>query len=47
MAETVVHVTTLKQWKSVLDVWFRQGYSWYGGDQTLISKTILMTVVDS
>lgn len=33
MAETVVHVTTLKQWKSVLDVWFRQGYSWYGGDQ--------------
>lgn len=27
--ETVVHVTTLDQWKSVLDVWFGQGYSWY------------------
>ena len=29
MSETVVHVTTLEQWKSVLDVWFKQGYSWY------------------
>lgn len=28
MTETVVHVTTLEQWKSVLDVWFKQGYSW-------------------
>lgn len=28
MAETVVHVTTLEQWKSVLDVWFKQGYAW-------------------
>lgn len=30
MTETVVHVTTLDQWKSVLDVWFKQGYEWYG-----------------
>lgn len=29
MSETIVHVTTLEQWKSVLDVWFKQGYSWY------------------
>ncbi|MCT3077196.1 hypothetical protein [Leuconostoc citreum] len=28
MSETVVHVTTLDQWKSVLDVWFAQGYEW-------------------
>ena len=28
MTETVVHVTTLEQWKSVLDVWFKQGYKW-------------------
>lgn len=28
MTETVVHVTTLEQWKSVLDVWFEQGYRW-------------------
>ncbi|WP_061399528.1 hypothetical protein [Leuconostoc mesenteroides] len=28
MTETVVHVTTLEQWKSVLDVWFKQGYEW-------------------
>lgn len=28
MTETVVHVTTLEQWKSVLDVWFKQGYRW-------------------
>ena len=31
MIETVVHVTTLDQWKSVLDVWFKQGYEWRGG----------------
>ncbi|MCT3054469.1 hypothetical protein EFN57_10350 [Leuconostoc citreum] len=30
MTETVVHVTTLDQWKSVLDVWFAQGYEWHG-----------------
>lgn len=28
MTETVVHVTTLEQWKSVLDVWFKQGFHW-------------------
>lgn len=28
MTKTVVHVTTLEQWKSVLDVWFKQGYEW-------------------
>lgn len=33
MTETVVHVTTLEQWKSVLDVWFKHGYSWYSGDK--------------
>lgn len=31
MTETVVHVTTLEQWKSVLDVWFKQGYEWSYG----------------
>lgn len=29
MTETVVHVTTLEQWKSVLDVWFGKGYEWF------------------
>lgn len=33
MTETAVHVTTLEQWKSVLDVWFKNGYGWYSGDQ--------------
>lgn len=33
MTETVVHVTTLEQWKSVLDVWFNQGYAWSTGDK--------------
>lgn len=28
MTKTVVHVTTLEQWKSVLNVWFAQGYDW-------------------
>lgn len=28
MSETVVHVETIEQWKSVLDVWFKQGYKW-------------------
>ena len=32
MTETIVHVTTLEQWKSVLDVWFKQGYKWSNGD---------------
>lgn len=33
MTETLVHVTTLDQWKSVLDVWFVQEYEWSSGDQ--------------
>lgn len=33
MTETVVHVTSFEQWKSVLDVWFENGYSWYSGGQ--------------
>ena len=33
MTKTVVHVTTLEQWKSVLDVWFKQGYAWPAGDK--------------
>lgn len=33
MTETVVRVETLEQWKSVLDIWFKQGYSWYRGGQ--------------
>lgn len=33
MTETVVHVTTLDQWKSALDVWFKQGYAWPAGDK--------------
>lgn len=28
MTETVVHVETIDQWKSVLDAWFAQGYEW-------------------
>ncbi|MCT3077398.1 hypothetical protein [Leuconostoc citreum] len=28
MTETVVHVKTIEQWNSVLDVWFEQGYYW-------------------
>lgn len=28
MTETVVHITTIEEWKSVLDVWFKQGYDW-------------------
>lgn len=31
MTRTIVHVTTLDQWKSVLDVWFKQGYKWASG----------------
>lgn len=33
MTETVVHVTTLEQWKLVLDIWFAQGYGWSTGDK--------------
>lgn len=28
MERIVVHVTTLEQWKSVLDVWYKQGHFW-------------------
>lgn len=28
MTETVVHVTTIEEWKGVLDVWFENGYDW-------------------
>lgn len=28
MTKTVVHVTTLEQWKSVLNVWYKQGHYW-------------------
>ncbi len=38
MTETVVHVTTLEQWKSVLDVWFKQGYGWFSSDNTYAEK---------
>lgn len=31
MTETAVHVTTVEEWKSVLDVWFEQGYQWSFG----------------
>lgn len=34
MRETVVHVTTLEQWKSVLDVWFKQDYRWNYGSKS-------------
>ena len=33
MTKTVVRVTTLEQWKSVLDVWFKQGYVWLDGNK--------------
>lgn len=42
MTETVVHVTTLEQWKSVLDVWFEQGYKWNTGD-TVYAETLFST----
>lgn len=38
MTETVVHVTTLEQWKSVLDVWFKQGYEWFSSGNTYAEK---------
>lgn len=28
----VVHVINIREWKSVLDVWFKQGYGWFGGN---------------
>lgn len=33
MKEIVVDVMTLKQWKSTLDVWFKQGHTWLSGDK--------------
>lgn len=33
MTRTVVHVTTIEEWKSVLDVWFKQGHAWYSGEK--------------
>lgn len=33
MTETVVHVTTFEQWKSVLDVWFEEGYEWSSSER--------------
>lgn len=33
MTETVVHVTTLDEWNSVLNVWFSQGYEWLSGEK--------------
>ncbi|MBZ1529783.1 hypothetical protein J3323_07700 [Leuconostoc mesenteroides] len=33
MTKTAVHVTTSEQWKSVLDVWFEQGFAWPAGDK--------------
>ncbi|WP_273948097.1 hypothetical protein [Leuconostoc mesenteroides] len=33
MTVTVVHVTTLEQWKSVLDIWYKQGHHWLNGDK--------------
>ncbi|WP_370928749.1 hypothetical protein AB3363_02210 [Leuconostoc mesenteroides] len=38
MTGTVVHVTTLEQWKSVLDVWFEQGHKWYSGDKEYLEQ---------
>lgn len=42
MTETVVHVETIEQWKSVLDVWFEQGYKWNTGE-TLYSERLFKT----
>jgi len=33
MTETVVRVSTIEEWKAVLDVWFEQGYTWKSGDK--------------
>lgn len=32
MTETVVRISTLEEWKSVLDVWFKQGHKWRSED---------------
>jgi len=33
MTETIVHVTTLSQWRNILDILFKQGYSWNSGSK--------------
>lgn len=33
MTKTIVHVTTIEQWRSVLGIWFKQGHEWFDGDQ--------------
>ena len=33
MTETVVRVSTIEEWKAVLDVWFKQGHTWVSGDK--------------
>lgn len=33
MTKTIVHVTNLEQWRSVLCIWFKQGHEWLNGDQ--------------
>ena len=39
MEEVVVHVKTLEQWKSVLDIWFEKGYTWQSGDKEYSEDT--------
>jgi len=41
MTETVVHVTTLEQWRSVLDIWFKQGYEWFYSGNTYSETTFV------
>lgn len=36
--ETVVHVETIEQWKSVLNVWFERGYVWKNGSSGYNSR---------
>lgn len=31
MTKTVVHVATVEEWNSVLNVWFKQGKVWING----------------
>ncbi len=33
MVKTAVHVTTVGEWNSVLNVWFKQGKTWVNGDK--------------
>lgn len=36
--ETVVHVETIEEWKSVLDIWFERGYVWKNGSSGYNSR---------